>query len=60
MRSASGSSLVRSRSRAVLVHLVEDTLLYGDDRSRQALRAASGPATRAAIAATDDFIRGPS
>ncbi len=46
--------------RAVLVHLVEDTLLYGDDRSRQALRAASGPATRAAIAATDDFIRGPS
>jgi hypothetical protein len=46
--------------RAVLVYVVEDTLLNGSERGRQQLRSASGPATRAAIAATDRLIRGPS
>jgi hypothetical protein len=46
--------------RAVLVYVVEDTLLNGSERGRRQLRSASGPATRAAIAATDRIIRGPS
>lgn len=44
--------------RAVLVYLVEDTLLYGDEQARKALATASGPATLTAIATTNHTING--